>query len=61
MIPQELRSKRRLELKEELNKAYKEEEIYWAQKARCKWLKERDKNTSYFHASIRVEGKKIKS
>ena len=33
------------ELKRELAKAYKKEEIYWGQKETIKWLKESDKNT----------------
>ena len=39
-------------LKRKLVDAYKREEIYWSQKARVQWLKEADKNTSFFHASV---------
>nr|XP_027067846.1 uncharacterized protein LOC113693518 [Coffea arabica] len=39
-------------MKLQLIKAYKEEELYWSQKARCRWLQEGDKNTAYFHASV---------
>ena len=39
-------------LKKELKEAYKREEVYWGQKARVRWLKEGDKNTNYFHASV---------
>ncbi|XP_071916268.1 uncharacterized protein [Coffea arabica] len=38
--------------KKELKEAYKREEVYWGQKARVRWLKEGDKNTNYFHASV---------
>lgn len=31
-------------------KALKEEKIYWKDKVRVAWLKEGDKNTSFFHA-----------
>ncbi|XP_071918831.1 uncharacterized protein [Coffea arabica] len=42
------------ELKLKLSQAYKQEEIYWAQKARCRWLREGDKNTAFFHARVRT-------
>ena len=29
------------------------EEKYWAQKAHCKWLKEGDKNTAFFHNTVK--------
>lgn len=37
-------------LNERLNEAYKNEEIYWCQKSRIQWLKDREKNSKFFHA-----------
>ena len=45
-------------LKKNLEEAYRREEIYWSQKARVKWLKEGDKNSSYFHMSVAARRKK---
>ncbi|XP_071923131.1 uncharacterized protein [Coffea arabica] len=42
--------------KKSLKEAYKNEEMYWSQKARVQWLKTGDKNTSFFHAT--VEGRR---
>lgn len=42
------------ELKTEIGKAFKEEEDYWLQKSRDKWLVVGDNNTSFFHASVKA-------
>ncbi|CAA0810912.1 DNAse I-like superfamily protein, partial [Striga hermonthica] len=36
--------------KSKLNKAHAQEEIFWQQKAKHRWLKEGDANTKFFHA-----------
>ncbi|XP_018479618.1 uncharacterized protein LOC108850618 [Raphanus sativus] len=42
------------ELNVEINKAFKEEEDFWVQKSRDKWLVVGDNNTSFFHASVKA-------
>ncbi|XP_023914218.1 uncharacterized protein LOC112025766 [Quercus suber] len=37
-------------LRQEINDLLDDEEIYWGQRAKAHWLKEDDKNTSFFHA-----------
>lgn len=39
-------------LRNKLANAYKQEELYWSQRARIKWLQSGDKNTAFFHSSV---------
>ncbi|KAL1225412.1 putative mitochondrial protein [Cardamine amara subsp. amara] len=46
-------------VKKDLAFAYREEEDYWRQKSHQNWLKSGDKNTKFFHASVKAaRGKK---
>ncbi|XP_071906206.1 uncharacterized protein [Coffea arabica] len=41
-----------MDLKRKLTVEYAKEEAFWAKKSKCKWLKEEDKNTAYFHMRV---------
>ena len=36
-----------------LHETMRQEELFWSQKARCQWLKEGNRNTSFFHCRVR--------
>lgn len=38
----------------DLDKAYHEEEVYWKQKSKDKWVLDGDKNTCFFHGSVQA-------
>lgn len=59
VISTAISQERRNEIKEELNKAYLDEEIYWKQKSRVNWLRSGDRNTKYFHAI--TKGKRVRN
>ncbi|XP_010507173.1 PREDICTED: uncharacterized protein LOC104783755 [Camelina sativa] len=42
-------------IKRDMVVAHKEEEIHWTQKSRKQWLRSGDKNTKYFHNSVKAE------
>lgn len=46
-------------LKFDLMKAYKDEKSYWSKKCKEKWAKSGDKNTKFFHASVKANRSKM--
>lgn len=40
------------EVENEINRLWRNEEIYWQQRSRVQWLQARDKNTSFSHKSV---------
>ena len=49
------------ELRMEINKLHTKEEVIWNQQSRVLWLKERDRNTNFFHAMASQRQRKNKS
>ena len=41
-------------LRKELEDCLNKEKIYWRQKSRETWLKDGDRNTTFFHNSVKV-------
>ncbi|XP_061993561.1 uncharacterized protein LOC133711457 [Rosa rugosa] len=46
-----------LQVREELLVLYKDEELFWAQKAKANWLKLGDRNTRFFQAQVNIRKK----
>lgn len=42
----------------EFGRLYNAEEMYWAQRSRIRWLKERDRNTRFFHIRATCRARK---
>lgn len=41
-------------MRQDLNQAYADEEIYWQTKSRSRWLNAGDRNTRYFHSTTKT-------
>lgn len=47
-------------IKKELCRAYKEEELFWQQRSMEKWLKFGDRNSNFFHNSVKMNRARIR-
>ncbi|KAL1221243.1 hypothetical protein V5N11_022227 [Cardamine amara subsp. amara] len=46
-------------LKRSLSETYRDEELFWKEKSKEQWLKAGDKNTRFFHNSVKIRRLKI--